>query len=171
MVIWLVGMYASGKSTIAEEIRTILEKKDNKVLVLNGGDIRQILGGNLSFSIEDRKLNAERVSRICKYLSDQGIVVICAMLSIFEETRKWNRDNIDGYYEVFVDVSLNNLLLRDTKHMYRKALNGEVESFVGVDIEFVKPESPNIVIDNNQPRESLAELAQIVVNDFQLVNK
>ena len=44
MVIWLVGMYASGKSTIAEEIRTILEKKDNKVLVLNGGDIRQILG-------------------------------------------------------------------------------------------------------------------------------
>lgn len=171
MVIWLVGMYASGKSTIAEEIRTILEKKDNKVLVLNGGDIRQILGGNLSFSIEDRKLNAERVSRICKYLSDQGIVVICAMLSIFEETRKWNRDNIDGYYEVFVDVSLNNLLLRDTKHMYRKALNGEVESFVGVDIEFVKPESPNIVIDNNQPRESLAELAQIVVNDIQLVNK
>ncbi|MDC3234542.1 adenylyl-sulfate kinase [Candidatus Puniceispirillum sp.] len=171
MVIWLVGMYASGKSTIAEEIRTILEKKDNKVLVLNGGDIRQILGGNLSFSIEDRKLNAERVSRICKYLSDQGIVVICAMLSIFEETRKWNRDNIDGYYEVFVDVSLNNLLLRDTKHMYRKALNGEVESFVGVDIEFVKPESPNIVIDNNQPRESLAELAQIVVNDIQLVKK
>ena len=45
MVIWLVGMYASGKSTLAEEIRGILEKENNNVLVLNGGDIREILGG------------------------------------------------------------------------------------------------------------------------------
>ena len=171
MVIWLVGMYASGKSTLAEEIKGILEKENNNVLVLNGGDIRQILGGDLSYSLEDRKRNAERVSRICKYLSDQGMVVICAILSIFEETRKWNRDNIDRYHEVFVDVSLNNLLLRDTKHVYRKALNGEAEHVVGVDIEFLKPRNPNIVIDNNQPRESLAELAQIVVDDIEWVTK
>lgn len=169
MVILLVGMYASGKSTLAEEIRGILERKNNNVLVLNGGDIRQIMGGDLSYTVEDRKRNAERVSRICKYLSDQGMVVICAMLSIFEETRKWNRDNIDRYYEVFVDVSLKNLLLRDKKHLYRKALNGEEEPVVGVDIEFIQPEKPNIVIDNNQPRESLAELAQIVVNDIERV--
>lgn len=167
MVIWLVGMYASGKSTLAEEIKRILEKENINVLVLNGGDIRQILGGDLSYSEEDRKRNAERVSRICKYLSDQGIVVICAILSIFEETRKWNRDNIDRYHEVFVNVSLNNLLLRDTKQIYRKALNGEAKNVVGVDIEFKKPENPNIIIDNNQPRESLAELAQIIVDDIE----
>ena len=167
MVIWLVGMYASGKSTLAEEIKRILEKENINVLVFNGGDIRQILGGDLSYSEEDRKRNAERVSRICKYLSDQGIVVICAILSIFEETRKWNRDNIDRYHEVFVNVSLNNLLLRDTKQIYRKALNGEAKNVVGVDIEFKKPENPNIIIDNNQPRESLAELAQIIVDDIE----
>jgi len=169
MVILLVGMYASGKSTLAEEIRGILEKKNNNVLVLNGGDIRQIMGGDLSYTVEDRKRNAERISRICKYLSDQGMVVICAMLSIFEETRKWNRDNIDHYYEVFIDVSLKNLLLRDKKHLYRKALNGEEDPVVGVDIEFIKPVKPNIVIDNNQPRESLAELAQIVINDIEWI--
>ena len=170
MVIWLVGMYASGKSTLAEEIRGIIEKENNNVVVLNGGDIREILGGSLSYSLEDRKHNAERLSRLCKYLSDQGMVVLCAILSIFEETRKWNRDNIDGYYEVFVDVSLKNLLLRDKKHMYRRALNGEAKHVVGVDIEFVKPENPNIVIDNNQPRKSLADLAQIVVNDIERVS-
>lgn len=167
MVVWLVGMYASGKSTLAEEIRTILEKENNNVLVLNGGDIRQILGGDLTYTLEDRKRNAERISRICKYLSDQGMVVICAVLSIFEETRVWNRDNIDHYYEVFMDVSMSNLLQRDTKNMYRKALNGEAEDVVGVDIEFIKPQNPNIVIDNNQPRESLAELAQIIVDDME----
>lgn len=171
MVILLVGMYASGKSTLAEEIRNILAEKNNNVLVLNGGDIRQIMGGDLSYTIEDRKRNAERVSGICKYLSDQGMVVICAVLSIFEETRKWNRDNINGYYEIFVDVSMNNLLLRDKKQLYRKALNGEEDPVVGVDIEFIKPEQPNIVIDNNMPRESLAELAQVVVDDIERVNK
>ena len=170
MVILLVGMYASGKSTLAEEIRSILAKKNNNVLVLNGGDIRQIMGGDLSYTIDDRKRNAERVSGICKYLSDQGMVVICAVLSIFEETRKWNRDNIDQYYEVFVDVSLDNLLLRDKKQLYRKALNGEEDPVVGVDIEFIKPEKPDIVIDNNQERESLTELAQIVVEDIQWLN-
>ena len=70
-----------------------------------------------------------------------------------------------------VDVSMNNLLLRDKKQLYRKALNGEEDPVVGVDIEFIKPEQPNIVIDNNMPRESLAELAQVVVDDIERVNK
>ena len=99
MVIWLVGMYASGKSTLAEEIKANLEKTHDNVLVLNCGSIRKILGNDLSYSIKDRKLNAERVSRICHYLNEQGLIVICGMLSLFEETRKWNRDNIDEYYE------------------------------------------------------------------------
>ena len=139
-------------------------------MVLNGGDIRQIMGEDLSYTLEDRKRNAERVSGICKYLSDQGMVVICAVLSIFEETRIWNRENIDKYYEVFVDVSMDNLLLRDKKQLYRKALNGEEEPVVGVDIEFLKPENSDIVIDNNQQRESLSELAQIIVEDIRWLN-
>ena len=164
MVVWLVGMYASGKSTLAEEIRGILEKENSNVLVLNGGDIRQILGGDLSYTLEDRKRNAERVSRICKYLSDQGMVVICAMLSLFEETRQWNRDNIDNYFEVYLDVSMHNLLDRDKKNLYRKALNGETENVVGVDIEFVRPENPNMILDNNQDKSDLHDLAEEVVN-------
>jgi len=157
-------MYASGKSTLAEEIRGILEKENSNVLVLNGGDIRQILGGDLSYTLEDRKRNAERVSRICKYLSDQGMVVICAMLSLFEETRQWNRDNIDNYFEVYLDVSMHNLLDRDKKNLYRKALNGETENVVGVDIEFVRPENPNMILDNNQDKSDLHDLAEEVVN-------
>ncbi len=170
MVILLVGMYASGKSTLAEEIRRILAKKRNNVLVLNGGDIRQIMGEDLSYTLDDRKRNAERVSGICKYLSDQGMVVICAVLSIFEETRIWNRNNIEKYYEVFVDVSMDNLLLRDKKQLYRKALNGQEEPVVGVDIEFIEPENPDIVINNNQQRENLNELAQIIVEDIRWLN-
>ena len=56
MVIWLVGMYASGKSTLAEEIRDILRQSNNNVLVLNGGDLRKILGNDLSYTLEDHCL-------------------------------------------------------------------------------------------------------------------
>ena len=97
MVIWLVGMYASGKSTLAEEIRDILRQSNNNVLVLNGGDLRKILGNDLSYTLEDRMLNARHISGVCQYLGDQGMIVICSMLSLFEETRQWNRKNIYNY--------------------------------------------------------------------------
>jgi adenylylsulfate kinase len=168
MVVWLVGMYASGKSTLAEEMRILLEKDNSNVLVLNGGDVRQILGGDLSYSLEDRKKNAERISRICKYLSDQGMLVICAMLSLFEETRQWNRENIDSYFEVYIDVSMENLLKRDKKNLYRKALNGEIDDVVGVDIEFIKPEIPNLIIDNNANSDSLNELANKIIQKMSI---
>jgi adenylylsulfate kinase len=164
MVIWLVGMYASGKSTLAEELRDILEQNNNNnVLVLNGGDIRKILGNDLSYTLEDRKFNARRISGICQYLSDQGMIVICAMLSLFEETRQWNRKNIHNYYEIYIEVSMKKLLARDLKNLYRKALNGDVDKVVGVDIEFVKPENPDLILDNNKDRQDLFDLAKKVI--------
>jgi cytidine diphosphoramidate kinase len=168
MVVWLVGMYASGKSDLANEIKQILEKEKHNVIVLNGGEIRQILGGDLSHSIEDRKINAERVSRVCKFLSDQGSIVICAMLSIFEETRQWNRDNIQNYFEVYLDVSIKVLLSRDKKNMYRKSLNGDIKNMVGVDIEFIPPKRPDLTLDNNKNRKNLIELAEKVVKNIPL---
>jgi len=145
-----------------------LEKENNNVLVLNGGDIRKILGGDLFYTLEDRKRNAERISRICKYLSDQGMIVICALLSLFEETRQWNRDNIEDYFEVYLDVSMSNLLDRDKKNLYRKALNGETANVVGIDIEFIAPENPNMILDNNQDKIDLRELAEEVVNRLKI---
>ena len=164
MVIWLVGMYASGKSTLAEEMKIIIEKKHDNVLVLNGGSIRKILGNDLSYSLEDRRRNAERVSRICHYLNEQGMIVICSMLSLFEETRQWNRDNIENYYEIYIDVSMRQLLTRDHKNLYRKALNENTNDVVGVDIEFIRPENPDLILDNNKNRKSLSSMAQKVVN-------
>ncbi len=165
MVIWLVGMYASGKSTLAEEVRDILEhNNNNNVLILNGGDIRKILGNDLSYSLEDRKSNAKRISGICQYLNNQGMTVICAMLSLFEETRQWNRKNIHNYYEIFIDVSMHKLLIRDSRNLYRKALNKGINEVVGVDIEFIKPKNPDLILDNNKDRKDLSDLAKKVIS-------
>jgi cytidine diphosphoramidate kinase len=164
MVIWLVGMYASGKSTLAEEIRDILRQSNNNVLVLNGGDLRKILGNDLSYTLEDRMLNARHISGVCQYLGDQGMIVICSMLSLFEETRQWNRKNIYNYYEIYIDVSMKQLLARDSKNLYRKALNGDTDQVVGVDIEFIKPENSDLILDNNKDRQDLSDLAKKVIN-------
>jgi len=164
MVIWLVGMYASGKSTLAEEIRDILRQSNNNVLVLNGGDLRKILGNDLSYTLEDRMLNARHISGVCQYLGDQGMIVICSILSLFEETRQWNRKNIYNYYEIYIDVSMKQLLARDSKNLYRKALNGDTDQVVGVDIEFIKPENSDLILDNNKDRQDLSDLAKKVIN-------
>ena len=157
-------MYASGKSTLAEEIRDILRQSNNNVLVLNGGDLRKILGNDLSYTLEDRMLNARHISGVCQYLGDQGMIVICSMLSLFEETRKWNRKNIYNYYEIYIDVSMKQLLARDSKNLYRKALNGDTDQVVGVDIEFIKPENSDLILDNNKDRQDLSDLAKKVIN-------
>lgn len=157
-------MYASGKSTLAEEIRDILRQSNNNVLVLNGGDLRKILGNDLSYTLEDRMLNARHISGVCQYLGDQGMIVICSMLSLFEETRQWNRKNIYNYYEIYIDVSMKQLLARDSKNLYRKALNGDTDQVVGVDIEFIKPENSDLILDNNKDRQDLSDLAKKVIN-------
>jgi len=114
--------------------------------------------------LEDRRRNADRVSRICHYLNEQGMIVICSMLSLFEETRQWNRDNIENYYEIYLDVSMRQLLTRDHKNLYRKALNENTNDVVGVDIEFIRPQNPDLILDNNKNRKSLSSMAQKVVN-------
>ena len=157
-------MYASGKSTLAEEIRDILRQSNNNVLVLNGGDLRKILGNDLSYTLEDRMLNARHISGVCQYLGDQGMIVICSILSLFEETRQWNRKNIYNYYEIYIDVSMKQLLARDSKNLYRKALNGDTDQVVGVDIEFIKPENSDLILDNNKDRQDLSDLAKKVIN-------
>jgi adenylylsulfate kinase len=99
--------------------------------------------------MEGRRRNAERLSYLSKFLADQEIDVVAAVLSIFPEWRLWNRQNIPDYAEVYVKASMQTLLRRDTKNLYARALKGEITNVVGVDLPFPEPENPELVIDND----------------------
>jgi len=159
LVIWIIGLSASGKSTLADETVRLMREKVDNVVLLDGDGVREAFGDDLSHTLEGRKKNADRLCRMSRFLSGQGLNVVCAVLSIFDESRKWNRDNIDNYYEVFIDVPLDILIERDPKGLYAKALRGEITEFPGIDLEFPVPKSPDLVINNNGDKDALLKYA------------
>lgn len=164
MVIWLIGLSGSGKTTIANKIVERLRQSNNKVVLLDGDLIRELFGNDVDHSIEGRRRNAERLSVLSKYLASQNIHVVAAVLSIFPEWRKWNRENILDYSEVYMRVSMDTLLRRDIKDLYAKALRGEITNVVGVDIPFPEPDKPELIIDNDTERVEFDEVVDEILN-------
>ncbi len=155
MVLWIIGMSGSGKTTLGKHIYNKLKPECNNLLFMDGDILREIMGNDLGHTLEDRKKNADRINRLCKYLDSNGINVIFALLSLFHDAQKWMRDNIDNYYEVYINADHNSLIMRDAKGIYKKAMNSEINNVVGVDIPFTPPPNPDITVRNNNGLEDL----------------
>ncbi len=162
MVIWLIGLSGAGKTTLAKEIVFSAKRDVSNIVLIDGDIIRGVFGGDLGHSLEDRKKNADRICRLCKFMDDQHIHVVCAILSLFPESREWNRKNISDYFEVFIDAPFESLVERDYKGLYRKALNKEIENVAGVDLEFPPPARPDLVIQNDEGKEKLLSFAPML---------
>ena len=159
MVVWLTGLSGSGKSTLAKEVYAQAQNDVENLVLLDGDILRDVFGGDLGHSVSDRKRNSDRICGVCKLLDDQGFHVVCAILSIFSESRSWNRTNLSSYYEVFIDASFESLVARDAKGLYRAALAGKERDVVGVDIPFAPPSEPDLIIENNGGKEDLLSYA------------
>jgi len=160
MVVWIIGLSGAGKTTLANEVYLQVKNKISNVFLVDGDIIREIFGNDLGHTKEDRLKNSERVSQLCKYLNDQGIHVICAILSIFKESRDWNKKNISDYYEVFIDTPIAELINRDPKGLYKKYLRGKLKDFPGLDMDFPRPDSANLIIDNTGSNNQLLGYAK-----------
>ena len=147
-------------SQVVERIR----KMNGKVVLLDGDLIRTLFGNDVDHTIEGRRRNAERLSALTKFLADQGIHVVAAVLSIFPEWRRWNRENIPDYSEVYIKASMQTLLRRDIKNLYARAAKGEIVNVVGVDIPFPEPEDSELVIENDVDRIEFKELTDRIMN-------
>lgn len=156
MVIWIIGLSGSGKSTLANEIVLRANKKyNNKTILLDGDVVRKVFNNDLSYSKEDRFKNAQRICQFGKFLDDQGINVVTAILSLFPENREWNRNNLKNYYEVFIDTPKEDLVSRDSKGLYEKFAKGQITNVAGLDISFSKPDKADLIIDNSKTKENL----------------
>ena len=163
MVIWLIGLSGSGKTTLAEKIVSDTNKKINNIVLIDGDVIREIFGNDLGYSMQDRLLNAKRICQLSKFLDEQGVNVVCAILSIFPKTREWNRKNIKNYYEVFIDTPIDTLIKRDSKGIYGKYMRGEMSDVAGMDLKFTIPNQSDLIIDNSQSKKNLLSYADGIV--------
>lgn len=164
MVTWIIGLSGAGKTTLASEVVARVRRARQNVVLIDGDVVRDIFGNDLGHSIDDRRRNAERICRLCKFLDDQKIDVVCAILSLFRESRAWNRENIAEYFEVFIDAPVSALVERDPKGIYRKFLSGEITDVAGMDIEFPRPDDAHLVIANAGQRDELLQHAEAIAD-------
>jgi len=164
MVVWIIGLSGSGKTTLANLLVERIRKSNRKVVLLDGDLIRELFRNDVDHSIEGRRRNAERLSALSKYLANQGVHVVAAVLSIFPEWQSWNRNNIPEYSEVYIKTSMKTLLRRDIKNLYEKALNGKISNVVGVDIDFPEPTNPDLILENDIDRTDFDELIDRIMN-------
>ena len=161
-VLWLTGLSGSGKSTIAEIVEGELVARHIKVERLDGDVVREGLTSDLGFSKEDRAKNIERVTFVAKLLSRNGVGCICSFISPYQDIRDRVRIETTNFIEVFVDASLDAVIERDVKGLYKKAIAGEIPNFTGISDPFEVPEAPDLRIqtDDETPLESSNQILE-----------
>jgi adenylylsulfate kinase len=164
LTVWMTGLSASGKSTIAVALERILLERGKHAYRLDGDNIRFGLNRNLGFSAEDRAENIRRIGEVAKLFSDAGIITITSFISPYrrdrDEVRKLHEDAKLLFLEVFVDCPLEEAERRDPKGLYKKARAGEMKGFTGIDDPYEPPERPEVVLrtDRLSVADSVAEL-------------
>lgn len=162
---WLTGLSGAGKTTIGNRLYYSMKTRKQNTIILDGDILKKIAGKDLGYGREERLERAYRYSALCKLLTDQGIHVIICTIAMFDEIRDWNRENIENYVEVFLDVSMDVLKRRNRKGLYSKGS----ENIAGLDIAIEYPKNPDIVIKNDGDQ-SLEESVKKII-DYKVVPK
>ncbi|HLZ69423.1 MAG TPA: adenylyl-sulfate kinase [Dehalococcoidia bacterium] len=147
--LWLTGLSGAGKSTLAEYLAPRLRERGVPVEVLDGDEVRTNLSKGLGFSREDRDTNIRRIGYVAKLLSRNGVGVISAAISPYREVRDEVRGTIPNFVEVFVRCPLDELVRRDVKGLYARALRGEIANFTGVTDPYEEPLAAEVVVDSS----------------------
>ena len=160
VTVWFTGLSGAGKSTLAQRLREELIHRGRKVELLDGDVVRTNLSKGLGFSKEDRDTNIRRIAFVCDLLTRNGVIVLAAAISPYRAIRGEARQTIGNFVEVFVDCPLEELVRRDSKGLYAKALRGEITNFTGVSDPYEPPQHPEIVVytDRESVEESLGKI-------------
>jgi len=144
--IWLTGLSASGKSTIANLLEERLHAAGQHTYLLDGDNVRHGLNRDLGFSDIDRVENIRRVAEVARLMVDAGLIVLVSFISPFRADRRIARGLFrqGEFVEVFVDASLAECERRDPKGLYVKARCGELKQFTGVDSAYESPEAAEV---------------------------
>jgi bifunctional enzyme CysN/CysC len=150
-VIWLTGLSASGKSTLAMAVERRLFARGCFVYVLDGDNVRAGINKDLGFSPEDRTENIRRVAEVAALFADAGAIAITAFISPFRKDRDEARAAAgSAFHEIYVSADLATCEARDPKGLYRRARSGEVKEFTGVTAPYEPPEAAELVVDTSK---------------------
>ena len=167
--LWMTGLSGAGKSTLANALEQELNKKGKHTYILDGDNLRHGLNSDLGFSEADRNENVRRAAEAAKLMVDAGLIVIVGLISPFKKERDWARSLFkdDQFKEIYISTSLQECEQRDTKGLYKKARQGEVIDFTGIDSPYEPPENPDTIIDTKN--KTIEECVHIILQKVNLI--
>ena len=166
--IWFEGLSGSGKTTLINALDIYLNNKNYSTYVLDGDNLRYGLNSDLSFSKIDRDENLRRASEVASLMVDAGLIVLAGFITPLESQRINIRKKFkkNQFYEIYVSTKIDICEKRDPKGLYKKARNGGILEFTGIDSPFERPKKANIQIDTEN--QSITESIQILVHHLNL---
>jgi bifunctional enzyme CysN/CysC len=166
-VLWFTGLSGAGKSTIANIVERKLHLRGVHTALLDGDNVRHGLNKDLGFTAADRVENIRRIAEVARLMTDVGLIVLTSFISPFRAERRLARDTAaEGeFIEVFIDSSLEAVIARDTKGLYKRALAGEIKNFTGVDQAYEAPEAPELRLVTADA--TADELADVVIAELE----
>ena len=164
VTIWFTGLSGAGKSTVAEHVAELLRQRHRPPEVLDGDIVRTHLSKGLGFSKEDRDTNVKRIAFVSHLLSRNGVIVLVAAISPYREIRRWCRELIGNFVEVWVATPLEECERRDVKGLYARARAGEIKQFTGIDDPYEVPETPELMLTTTgkTPEASAMEVIDVL---------
>jgi adenylyl-sulfate kinase len=150
--IWITGLPASGKTSIANALDEYFFNKKIHSFVLDGDNTRLGINSDLDFSREGRKENIRRVAQISKLMNDAGTIAIAAFITPFEEDRTMAKEIIgnENLILVYISTPIETCKQRDKKGLYQLATLGKIKEFTGISSPYEIPLHANITVDNSK---------------------
>ena len=163
VVLWFTGLSGSGKSTIANALEEKLHLNEKLTYLLDGDNVRHGLCSDLGFELEDRTENIRRIGEMSKLFIDSGIITLGTFVSPLRSDREKVRELLgEDFIEVYVKCSLETCEQRDPKDLYKKARDGEIKNFTGIDSPYEEPLNAEIILDtdNNSIDECVEQIIE-----------
>jgi len=158
VTLWFTGLSGSGKSAIADKLFEYLSQRGVACERLDGDIMRESLSKDLGFSGEDRDKNIERAAFVAKILNKHGVMVLTTFISPYEKHRRLAKNQLGNFVEIFVNAPLAVCEQRDTKGLYKKARQGKIPFFTGIDDTYEAPKDPDIELKTHElPLEACVE--------------
>ncbi|ARJ47511.1 adenylyl-sulfate kinase [Candidatus Pelagibacter sp. RS39] len=144
ILFWITGYSGSGKTKISNKIKSFVEKKFGKTIVLSGDNFRQKFKIN-SYDKKSRIMLGNQYTNFLKIILDQKINIIFTVVGLYDQIRKYNVKKIDNYIEIFIDAKIKDIKINSKKMHYKK----KQKNILGIDLKPELPKKSDITIKNN----------------------
>ncbi|MDC0628370.1 adenylyl-sulfate kinase [Pelagibacteraceae bacterium] len=162
ILFWVTGLSGSGKTTISKKMQNDIQKIYGPTLLISGDDIREIFDFK-DYSAAKRLTLVMKYCKFAKFITNQNVNLIFAVVGMMDKIRNWNKKNITNYLEIYIKSDLKKIIKFKKKKIYHEKGVGDI---VGLSIKPEFPRNPDIIVNNNL-KTDIKSLAKQLINKIQ----